>query len=149
MDRIDQQILEQLRRDARISNVQLAERVNLSPTPCLRRVKKLETQGVIKGYRAELDTQALGYEVSAIAFIKLTRKSEGNAEAFEEAVGQLDAVTECCVVAGSYDYLLRIVARSLSDYELFLKKNLAGIEAIADIESTIILKQVECSALLS
>ena len=148
MDDIDRRLLAELRRDARISNVDLAERVNLSPTPCLRRVKKLEQQGVIKRYEAVLDMEALGYEVSAFAFVKLTRKSLDNTEQFERDIRRLDAVTECCVIAGSYDYLLRIVTRSLHDYEMFLKKGLARIESIGDIESTIILNQIDCPATL-
>ncbi len=146
MDETDRQLLRALKADARISNVDLAERVNLSPTPCLRRVKKLEQQGVIKGYEAIIDPVALGHEVSVFAFVKLGRKSSENADAFERAIGALDAVTECSVIAGSYDYLVRIVARSLQDYERLLKERLANIETIADIESMVVLKQVECSS---
>lgn len=146
LDDIDRQLLRVLKTDARISNVDLAERVNLSPTPCLRRVKKLEQQGVIKGYEAVIDPAALGHEVSVFAFVKLGRKSSENADAFERAVAKLDAVTECSVIAGSYDYLVRIVARSLEDYEQLLKERLANIETIADIESMVVLKQVDCSA---
>ena len=145
MDDIDWRLLAELKRDARISNVELAERVNLSPTPCLRRVKKLEQKGIIKRYEAVLDMEALGYEVSAYAFVKLTRKSLDITERFERDIRRLDTVTECSVIAGSYDYLLRIVARSLHDYEMFLKKGLARIESIADIESIIELNQVDCS----
>lgn len=145
LDDIDRRLLSALKADARISNVDLAERISLSPTPCLRRVKKLEQRGVIKGYEAILDPAALGLEVSVFAFVKLSRKSSENAAEFEREIGDLDAVTECSVIAGSYDYLLRIVARSLQDYERLLKERLANIETIADIESMVVLKQVACS----
>ena len=148
MDEIDHRLLRELKADARISNVDLAERVNLSPTPCLRRVRKLEQSGVITGYEAIVDPQALGLEVSVFAFVKLSRKSLENAEEFEREVGSLDAVRECSVIAGSYDYLLRIVARSLQDYEQLLKERLANIQTIADIESMVVLKQVGCSSRL-
>lgn len=144
LDVIDTKIVRQLCRDARTSNAQLAEMVHLTPTPCLRRVRKLENRGVIRSYRAELDYLALGLRVSALAFIKLSRYSADNAALFERAVKSLPAVTECCVVAGQYDYLLRIVARDLPDYERILKEDLAAIETIEDLESTIILKQVDC-----
>ena len=147
MDSIDKCLIAELRHDARISNVDLARRVNLSPTPCLRRVKKLEESGVIRRYEAVLNPESMGLDISAFVFIKLTRKSVDIAEAFEREISQIDAVTECNVITGSDDYLLRIVATNLKDYELVLKKDLGRIESIANIKSTIILNQVECSGL--
>ncbi len=144
IDNTDRKILRALARDARVTNAELAQRVNLSPTPCLRRLRRLEAEGPIRGYEARFDLEALGLAVAALAFVKLTRASAENAAVFEREVAALPAVVECNVVAGSYDYVLRIVARSLGDYEMILKNHLAGISTVGDVESTIILKQVPC-----
>ncbi len=145
LDLADRKILRELCHDARVSNAQLADRVHLTPTPCLRRVRKLEASGVVRGYRADLDHVALGYRVKALVFVKLARYSESNARLFEQAVKALPSVLECSVVAGQYDYVLKVVARDLPDYERILKDALSAIEVIEDLESTIILKQIECS----
>ncbi len=145
IDKLDLKLLRLLQKNARISNVDLAEHVNLSPTPCLRRLRKLEETGVIKRYEARLDSASLGLTVSALAFVKLTRNSASNGAEFEKQIKALPSVVECNVVTGPYDYVLRIVAKSLEDYESILKNQLGIIKPIADVESTIILKQVECS----
>lgn len=144
LDHTDLRLIRLLEDNARLTNVQLAEALNLSPTPCLRRVKKLERLGVIKGYEARVDRQLLGFAVSAYAFVTLTRNSADIAESFERQVSRLSAVAECSVITGAYDYVLRIIAKSLEDYETILKTQLGVIEPIANIESTIILKQVDC-----
>jgi len=141
LDRIDRKILSQLQRNARISNAELAERVNLSPTPCLRRLRKLQDSGLIEGYTAILDKKALGLQISAFVFVSLDKNTRENGEAFESALKDLPEVTECCVVAGRHDYVLRVVTRSLEDYERFLKERLAEVEVIAGLESMIILNQ--------
>ena len=139
LDRLERKILSILQRNARISNAELAEKVNLSPTPCLRRLRKLEKDGWIQGYHAKLDAQRLGYEVSALVFVKLGKNTRANSEGFEHAIETLPQVTECCVVAGAHDYVLRVVTRSLQEYEQFLKQHLATVEQVADLESLIIL----------
>ena len=140
-DAIDKKILSLLEQNARISNAELAERVNLSPTPCLRRLRRLENSGLIKGYRAILDAKALGLQVSALLFVNLDRNTKENAELFEAALESLPEVMECFVVAGRHDYALRIVTRDLDDYERFIKEQLAVLEKVVDLESIIILKQ--------
>jgi DNA-binding Lrp family transcriptional regulator len=142
LDRIDCRILQELQEDGRLSNVELAERVNLSPTPCARRLRRLETEGYIRGYTAIVDPRLIGYSVTAYAFIRLSSNGWQAAEAFEKAVRNLPAVMECSVVSGSSDYLLRIVARDLQDYERFVKRELAVIDAIGTIDSTIVLNRV-------
>ncbi len=144
VDATDLRLLNHLLDNARATNAELAEKVNLSPTPCLRRLRKLEASGVVRGYRADLDYQALGFGITALAFVKLVRNSANNATDFEGAVSRLPAVTECSVVTGSFDYVLRLVARNLADYERVLKTQLGAIDTIADIESTIVLKNVDC-----
>lgn len=141
LDSTDRKILSILQRDARISNAELADKVNLSPTPCLRRLRKLEQEGWIKHYRAELNEKLLGFEISAMVFVKLDKNTQSNGEAFERALDFLPEVTECCVVAGGHDYVLRVVTRSLGDYERFLKEHLATVDQVADLESLIILNR--------
>jgi Lrp/AsnC family leucine-responsive transcriptional regulator len=142
LDKTDKLILSRLQRDARVTNAELAEEINLSPTPCLRRVRRLEESGVIKGYSTVVDRQKLGLDVSALVFIQLDRKSAENAEIFESAVSGLTHVTECFVVSGEYDYMLHVVSESLKHYERFLKKDLASIAPVAKIDTTIILNEI-------
>jgi len=142
LDGVDRKILRVLQREGRISNAELSERINLSPTPCLRRVKKLEDAGVIGRYVAELDPALLGLKVSAYVFVRLDRNSTVNAERFEEAIRTLQQVEECSVLSGEYDYLVKVVAEDLEDYERFIKQRLAAIEEVDTINTTIILKQV-------
>jgi Lrp/AsnC family transcriptional regulator, leucine-responsive regulatory protein len=142
LDRTDRRILKQLQENGRITNVELAEQVNLSATPCARRWRRLEEQGYIEGYTAIVDPRLSGYTVTAYAFIRLSSNGWQAAEAFETAVKKLPPVMECSVVSGSSDYLLRIVARDLQDYERFLKRELAVIDAIGTIDSTIVLNRV-------
>nr|WP_260680679.1 Lrp/AsnC family transcriptional regulator [Thalassotalea sp. PS06] len=120
---------------------ELAEQVSLSDTPCLRRVKKMETSGIIQGYRATLDPQSLGYTVLIYAQVRLTENSFDRAQEFEQAMHSLPQILECSVVTGSYDYLLKILAKDLAHYEHFLKTSLGRISAIDSIESTVVLKQ--------
>jgi len=141
LDSIDRKILALLEQNARISNAELAEKVNLSPTPCLRRLRKLEKSGLIKAYTAILDEKALGLQASALVFVNLVRNTKENAEQFEAALVLLPEVLECYVVAGRHDYVLRIVTRDLDDYERFIKERLAVLEEIANLESIFVLKQ--------
>ncbi|MAZ89726.1 MAG: AsnC family transcriptional regulator [Cellvibrionaceae bacterium] len=142
MDKIDRHILRVLQQQGRISNADLAERVNLSPTPCLRRVRRLEETGVIARYVAELDRKQLGLNVSAYVFVRLQRNSSVNAEKFESMISELEQVEECSVLSGEYDYLVKVVATDLEHYEAFIKQRLAAIEQVDTINSTIVLKQV-------
>jgi len=142
LDHTDKNILIALQQNARISNADLSSAVNLSQTPCLRRLRKLETSGVIKAYKVELDENALGINVWALVFVKLDKNTSDNAASFERAIGDLKEITECCVLAGSHDYLLRVGTQSLKSFEIFLKEKLATVAMVEDIESTIILNQV-------
>ena len=148
MDKIDKEILRILQLDARLSNSDLAEKVNLSPTPCLRRVKRLEKSGVIRRYRAELDAKSIGLDISAIVFVQLQLNSTKNAQVFEQAIQYLGNVQECLVLTGKHDYLIRVVARDLADYERFIKGELANIANIKTIDSTIVLNQVKLEVAL-
>lgn len=141
MDTKDKEILNLLQRNGRMSISELASQVSLSDTPCLRRVKKLEESGVISGYSAQLNSKELGLNVLIYAFIKLQGNTDKNAELFEQSALALENVLECSVISGSHDYLLKIIAKDLEDYEKFVKKSLGSISAIDAIESTVVLKQ--------
>lgn len=142
LDQTDKKILTALQHNARVSNAELSSAVNLSQTPCLRRLRKLENSGVIEGYKVKLDDAALGINVWALVFVKLDKNTSDNAASFERAINNLSEITECCVLAGSHDYLLRVGTESLRSFEIFLKEKLAGVTTVEDIESTIILNQV-------
>lgn len=141
LDSIDRKILAQLQSDSSLTNAQLAERVNLSATPCLRRVKRMEEENIIQGYSAQLNAKALGVGVSAFVFLKLEHHTSENAKIFENAVKELPQVTECCSISGEYDYVLRIMAKDLEGYEKFITEQMTSIEGILGASSTIILSQ--------
>ncbi|MFC3034537.1 Lrp/AsnC family transcriptional regulator [Pseudoalteromonas fenneropenaei] len=141
LDKKDRQLLQALQTNARLSNSALAEAVSLSDTPCLRRIKNLQSNGVILGYHAALNPKALGWSVLVYAFIRLTENSAQAASQFEAHVEALPQVLSCSVISGSYDYLLEIIAEDLERYEYFLKHRLATFAPIAAMESTIVLKQ--------
>lgn len=137
MDAIDRSILHELQKNGRISNNDLAAKVNLSPSPCLRRIRKLERDGVIRDYTAVLDHDKCGWPISVFAMIRLQRHDESTVQQFEKSIADLDMILECFLMAGSADYLVHIVGKSLADYETFVKVNLHKIPGIASIESHI------------
>ncbi len=143
LDSIDHRILAALQSDGRLSNVDLAERVGLSPSPCLRRVRLLEEAGVINRYVALVDQRAVGLPVSVFISIKLERQHEEDLDKFEAEVSGYPEVLECYLMTGSRDYLLRVATRDLSAYERFLKTKLTRVENVASIESSFALKQVK------
>lgn len=141
LDDIDRQILAQLQNDGRISISDLADHVGLSPTPCLRRVKRLRQKGIIRGYAAHVDQVAVGLPVSVFVNVTLVRQVEAELEAFESAVAACPEVMECYLMTGTSDYLLRVVAADLFAYEHFLKLVLTPIPGIANIRSSFALRQ--------
>jgi DNA-binding Lrp family transcriptional regulator len=141
LDNKDQQLLIALQAKARMSVSELAHVINLSDTPCLRRIKKLEKENVITGYHAAINPKALELNVLVYAFVRLSQNSVSAAEQFEQYVEKRPHVLECSVISGSYDYLLKIIAHNLESYEQFVKYQLGSLSCIANIESTIVLKQ--------
>ena len=141
LDTVDIKILTALQTNARISNADLSELVNLSQTPCLRRLRKLENSGLIQQYNARLDHSMLGINVSAFVFVKLNKNTSTNAAEFETAISAFPEVLECCVLAGVHDYSLRVATADLQAFESFLKDKLANVDQVENIESTIILNQ--------
>ncbi len=142
LDAIDRKILSELQKDARIRNVDLAERVGLSASPCLRRVKALENGGVIRDCVTLVDQGAVGLPVSVFITVTLERQVEKALEPFETAVHDWPEVMECYLMTGEGDYLLRVVTADLSAYERFLMDKLTRVPGIANIKSSFALKQV-------
>jgi Lrp/AsnC family transcriptional regulator, leucine-responsive regulatory protein len=143
LDDIDLKILEHLQQNARISNVDLAERVGLSPAPCLRRVRALEQAGVIRRYLALVDQAALNIGVTVFVQVTLDLQVEGRLEIFENAIMKRPEVLECYLMTGDADYLLRVVVPDVPAYERFLRDTLTRIESAAGIKSSFALKQVK------
>lgn len=148
LDAIDRRILAHLQENGRLTATELAERVGLTTSPCLRRLKLLEEAGIIRGYTALLDQKKVGLPVSVFVSIKLERQIEDALGKFEAAVKRCPEVLECYLMTGPRDYLLRVVARDLADYERFVKETLTRIEGIANIESSFALGQVKHSNVL-
>ena len=142
LDNIDRRILTALQNNARISNVELAHMVGLSPSPCLRRVKTLEDCGVIQRYVSLLDQGAVGFPVSVFVNVTLERQVESALEQFEAAIGKRPEVLECYLMTGDADYLLRVVTSDLASYERFLVDHLTRIPGVSSIKSSFALKQV-------
>lgn len=142
LDAIDRQILENLQDDARMRNVELAEKVGLSPSPCLRRVGNLEETGVIRGYATLVDAEAVGLPVSVFVSVTLEKQIEKTLEKFEKEIRARPEVMECYLMTGDADYLLRVVTADLGAYERFLIEHLTRIPGVASIKSSFALKQV-------
>lgn len=143
LDAIDKKMLQHLQEDARITNADLASKVGLSPTPCLRRLRRLEKEGVIKGYHAELNREALGVNVTALILVKLTREEEALMREFEASILARQEVVECCLVTGKFDYFIRVVVPSLAAYEAFLSEGVLRMRNVLNVESSFILREVE------
>ena len=124
-----------------MSVADLASHISLSDTPCLRRIKKLEQASIITGYHAAINPKALKLNVLVYAFVRLNQNWASAARQFEQHVEKLTHVLECSVISGSYDYLLKIIAHDLESYEQFVKHQLGSLSCIANIESTVVLKQ--------
>jgi Lrp/AsnC family leucine-responsive transcriptional regulator len=148
VDAIDRKILEHLQVDGRMSLNDLADKVGLSPSPCLRRVKMLERDGVIARYVAVLDQRAVGLPVSVFVSIKLEKQREESLNRFAKAVERWPEVLECYLMTGSRDYWLRVVVPDLDAYERFVKQKLTRVEGIASIESSFALEQVKYTNVL-
>lgn len=142
LDAIDRKILAVLQRDGRRTNNELAEAVGLSPSPCLRRVRILERMGVLKGYVALVDPNAIGLDITAFIRVALDRQEAAQLDEFEQMVARWPEVLECYLMTGEADYQLRIVARSLAEYEAFLRDKLTKAPGIAKIQSSLAFRPV-------
>ncbi|HIC56307.1 MAG TPA: Lrp/AsnC family transcriptional regulator [Acidobacteria bacterium] len=148
LDSIDRNILVVLQKDGRLSNTQLAERVGLTPAPCLRRVRALEEAGVIQKYAALVDSHALALGVTVFAQVTLDKQVKDQLEVFEQSVGKWPEVMDCYLMTGDSDYLLRIVLPDVEAYERFLNEALTQVPGVASIKSSFALRQVKYSTAL-
>src|SRR5262245_54199001 len=136
MDAVDRRIIAELQRDGRLSNVELADRIGLTTAPCLRRVKRLESDGVILGYTARINPQAIGRGFEVLVNVDLTRKDRATFEAFEAAVAALDEVIEVRRMFGLPAYFLRVTTPSLESSKTFFSTHLVAVPAVNSLTST-------------
>lgn len=148
LDAIDLKILRELQRNAEIPNTELAERVNLSPSPCLRRVRILRESGIIKSSVVLLDPASIDLNINVFVRVTLSQQTEENISGFEANVRKRPEVLECYLMTGDEDYLLRVVVPDLAHYERFLKTYLTRIPGVANIRSSFALNQVSYSTAL-
>jgi Lrp/AsnC family transcriptional regulator, leucine-responsive regulatory protein len=143
VDAIDLRILDRLQRDARISNVELARAANLSPSPCLARVRALEAAGYIERYVTLLDPKKIGLTVSVLVQVTLERQVESALDLFEKAVRERPEVMECYLMTGDADYLLRVLVPDVPAFERFILDFLSRVPGVGNIKSSFALKQVK------
>lgn len=146
LDSIDRKILAELLRDGRVSHQELSERVDLSPSPCARRIKQLESSGHISGYSARINEAKMGFPFNVFVSIKLDQQVDNKLVEFEENVAQFSEVADCWLMTGRFDYLMRVVVRDLDEFESFLTGHLTKIAGVASIESSIPIRRVKDQA---
>ncbi len=142
VDRIDKHLLRLLQKDGRLTNAELAELVGLSASPCARRLKRLEEQGIIDGYRVSLSRKEVGIAMTVFVEVSLNNHQEVSIENFELAVVDMEEVISCHVVSGAYDYLLEVVSPDLTAYETFTRK-LQRLTNVKDIHTHLAIRQVK------
>lgn len=140
LDQTDRKILKVLQDDGRITNVELAQRVGISAPPCLRRVRALEEDGIIRGYHADVDGARLGFEVTVFAHIKLHRLAESDLRAFEDLVEKWPYVRECHMLNGDVDFILKIVAPDLPTFQSFLTEKLTSTPNVDSVKTSFLIR---------
>lgn len=143
VDALDREILFHLRRDGRLTNVELAKRVGLTPPPCLRRIKRLEAAGVITGYRAVIDPEVLGRGLEVLIDVEVSATDRKTFEKFEDTVASYDEVIEFRRMYGRPDYFLRVAVADHAAYEAFLTGKLSGLPAVLRLESHLTMKKIK------
>ena len=143
LDRFDQLILEVLQQEGRISNQELADRINLSASPCLRRVRRLEESGLILGYHALLDAKVLGFTLMALINVSMNNHSPDRFPLFEGRIKEIPEILECLQITGQgADYQLKVVVRDMDTYQNLLLDRIARIEGVASVHSSFVLRRV-------
>lgn len=143
LDRIDKKILKVMQANARVTNLELAEKVGLSPTPCLRRVKRLEESGVIARHVTILDAEKLGLSLTAYIGISMDRHTPDRFEYFEQAIADMSEVMECSIVTGQdADFLLKVMVRDMRHYEAFLLGKLTRLEGVSGVHTSFVLRKI-------
>jgi Lrp/AsnC family leucine-responsive transcriptional regulator len=143
MDRVDLMILAELQRNGRLTNAELAERVNLTPSPCLRRVRQLEQTGTIRGYHAQVDLRAVGRGFEVFVDVLMRHQDRSTTAEFEQAVEALPEVLEAYRLFGAPDYLLRVAVADIDTYERFFTDTLSILPGIANLTSHLTMKQMK------
>lgn len=143
MDKIDFKIIAELQRNGRLTNQELSERVNLSPSPCLRRVRLLEEDGVIAGYSARISHRAIGLPVIAFINVRLASQSKNGMSVFEDAVRRTPEISTCYLLSGRQDYLLQVFTASLDSYETFVRDKLAELPGIGTWETNFVFGEIK------
>jgi Lrp/AsnC family transcriptional regulator, leucine-responsive regulatory protein len=146
LDRFDAKILDALQRDGRLSVVDLAELIGLSPTPCARRIKALESEGVIEGYAAVLNPARVGLAVLAIVQVKLTEHTDETVARFEREIERMDEVTKCLAMTGSYDFILEVYGKDLEALSNVVLKKLIRVPNVRDMQSSVVLQTIKRTA---
>jgi DNA-binding Lrp family transcriptional regulator len=140
LDSIDLRILAELQSHGRITNVELSRRAKITAPPCLRRMRTLEKAGYIKGYHAELDGKALGFEVMGFVFVGLSSQADSDLRKFEEQVRSWPVVRECHMLSGETDFLLKCVAKDLSSFQSFITETLTAAKNVASVKTALVIR---------
>lgn len=140
IDAIDRKIMAELQADGRMTNVELSKRLGISAPPCLRRVRMLEEQGLIKGYHAQVDSRALGFEVMVFALVGLSSQAEADLVAFEDLCEDWPLVRECHMLNGEIDFMLKCVAPDLSTFQTFLTGDLTSAPNVASVKTSLVIR---------
>lgn len=146
LDRFDAKILDALQRDGRLSVVDLAELIGLSPTPCARRIKALESEGAIEGYAAVLNPARVGLAVLAIVQVKLSEHTDETVARFEREIELMDEVTKCLAMTGSYDFILEVYGKDLEALSNVVLKKLVRVPNVRDMQSSVVLQTIKRTA---
>ncbi len=139
-DDIDMQILRELQQNGRMTNVELADRVGLTAPPCLRRVRSLEEAGIISGYHADLDANALSYSITVFAMVSLKSQAEADLRNFEDHIATLPEVRECYMLNGEIDFILKVVARDLQSFQQFLTSQLTAAPNVSSDKTSLTIR---------
>lgn len=139
-DTIDRKILAELQTDGRMTNVDLAAKVGLTAPPCLRRVRSLEEDGIIEGYHATLNAARLGYTITVFAMVSLKSQAESDLQAFEAHVAKLEPVRECHMLNGEIDFILKVVARDLQEFQSFLTSSLTTAPNVSHVKTSLTIR---------
>ncbi len=143
MDAIDLKILEALQQDARLTHQDLSDHVGLSPTPCARRIRKLEQDGMITGYAAQINEEKAGFGFSVFVSVRLDQQVDDRLRDFEAEVRLFPEIVDCWLMTGRFDYLVRVAVRDLNEFERFLTSRLTKVVGVASLESAIPIRRVK------
>jgi len=148
LDRYDRNLLRALQRDGRASNVELSEQVSLSPPQCYRRVRRLETEGIIRGYTAQVAPAAIGLGVVAFVSLNIDREQFKKVRELEKAIRQFPEILECYTISGDFDYLLKVVATDLKSFSNFLTDRLMQVPGVSGVRSMVCLEEIKQASAL-